>query len=58
MTAEAKLVATAIALAPDASGTSIASDSLWYRDAVVYELHIKAYADSNGDGIGDFRGLT
>ncbi|MBK8768015.1 MAG: maltose alpha-D-glucosyltransferase [Burkholderiaceae bacterium] len=47
-----------MALAPDASGTAIASDSLWYRDAVVYELHIKAYADSNGDGIGDFRGLT
>ncbi|MBE0546555.1 MAG: maltose alpha-D-glucosyltransferase, partial [Rubrivivax sp.] len=27
-------------------------------DAVIYELHIKAYADANGDGIGDFRGLT
>ncbi len=33
-------------------------DPQWYRDAVVYELHIKAYADGNGDGIGDFRGLT
>ncbi|MFY9326929.1 MAG: maltose alpha-D-glucosyltransferase [Georgfuchsia sp.] len=33
-------------------------DSLWYKDAVIYELHIKAYADGNGDGIGDFRGLT
>jgi maltose alpha-D-glucosyltransferase/alpha-amylase len=33
-------------------------DPLWYKDAVVYELHIKAYADGNGDGIGDFRGLT
>ncbi len=32
--------------------------ALWYLDAVVYELHIKAYADGNGDGIGDFRGLT
>jgi maltose alpha-D-glucosyltransferase/alpha-amylase len=30
----------------------------WYKDAVIYELHIKAYADGNGDGIGDFRGLT
>jgi maltose alpha-D-glucosyltransferase/alpha-amylase len=30
----------------------------WYKDAVIYELHIKAYADANGDGIGDFRGLT
>ena len=33
-------------------------NSLWYKDAVIYELHIKAYADGNGDGIGDFRGLT
>ena len=33
-------------------------DPLWYKDAVIYELHVKAYADSNGDGIGDLRGLT
>ncbi len=37
---------------------ALAPDPLWYMDAVIYELHIKAYADSNGDGIGDFRGLT
>jgi maltose alpha-D-glucosyltransferase/alpha-amylase len=30
---------------------------LWYKDAIFYELHVKAYCDSNGDGIGDFRGL-
>ncbi|MCL5670633.1 MAG: maltose alpha-D-glucosyltransferase [Acidobacteria bacterium] len=30
----------------------------WYKDAIVYELHVRAYHDSNGDGIGDFRGLT
>jgi maltose alpha-D-glucosyltransferase/alpha-amylase len=30
----------------------------WYRDAVIYELHVRAFADSNGDGIGDFDGLT
>jgi len=35
-----------------------AQEPLWYKDAVIYELHIKAYADANGDGIGDFRGLT
>jgi maltose alpha-D-glucosyltransferase/alpha-amylase len=29
----------------------------WYKDAIIYELHIKAFADSNGDGIGDFNGL-
>ncbi|MBI5165503.1 MAG: maltose alpha-D-glucosyltransferase [Magnetospirillum sp.] len=33
-------------------------DPLWYKDAVFYQLHVKAYADSNGDGMGDFRGLT
>lgn len=29
----------------------------WYKDAIIYELHIKAFRDSNGDGIGDFEGL-
>ena len=29
----------------------------WYKDAVIYQIHIKAYQDSNGDGYGDFRGL-
>jgi maltose alpha-D-glucosyltransferase/alpha-amylase len=29
----------------------------WYKDAIIYELHIKAFYDSNGDGIGDFAGL-
>ncbi|MGH7481691.1 MAG: maltose alpha-D-glucosyltransferase, partial [Longimicrobiales bacterium] len=33
-------------------------DPLWYRDAVVYQLHVKAFHDSNGDGVGDFGGLT
>jgi maltose alpha-D-glucosyltransferase/alpha-amylase len=31
---------------------------LWYKSAVLYELHIKTFFDSNGDGIGDFNGLT
>ena len=30
----------------------------WYRDAIIYELHVRAFADSNGDGVGDFNGLT
>jgi len=34
-----------------------ASDPLWYKDAVIYELHVRAFADSNNDGIGDFQGL-
>ncbi|MBU6433878.1 MAG: maltose alpha-D-glucosyltransferase [Nitrospirae bacterium] len=32
-------------------------DPLWFKDAVFYELHVKAFFDSNDDGIGDFRGL-
>src|SRR6187549_3716400 len=32
--------------------------SLWYKDAVLYELHVKAFQDSGGDGVGDFRGLV
>jgi maltose alpha-D-glucosyltransferase/alpha-amylase len=32
-------------------------DPLWFKDAIFYELHVKAFQDSNGDGIGDFRGL-
>lgn len=32
-------------------------DPLWYKDAIIYELHVKTFFDSNGDGIGDFRGL-
>jgi maltose alpha-D-glucosyltransferase / alpha-amylase len=33
-------------------------DPLWYKNAIIYELHVRAFFDSNGDGIGDFRGLT
>src|SRR3954453_11174425 len=34
------------------------ADPLWYKDALIYEVHVRAFLDSNGDGIGDFRGLT
>ena len=30
----------------------------WYKDAIIYEVHVRAFSDSDGDGIGDFRGLT
>ena len=33
-------------------------DSLWYKDAVIYEAHVRAFYDANNDGIGDFPGLT
>src|SRR3954466_1756436 len=31
---------------------------LWYREAVIYQAHVKSFQDSNGDGVGDFPGLT
>src|SRR5215467_7585843 len=38
--------------------TDLDGDELWYKDAIVYQLHVKAFADSNNDGICDFAGLT
>ena len=35
----------------------VANDPLWYKDAILYELHVRAFRDTNGDGIGDFRGV-
>ena len=34
------------------------NETLWYKDAIIYELHVKAFMDSNRDGYGDFAGLT
>ncbi len=34
------------------------ADPLWYKNAVIYQLHVKAFHDGNGDGIGDFAGLA
>ena len=33
-------------------------DPLWYKDAIIYQLHVRAFFDGNNDGIGDFAGLT
>ena len=41
-----------------AKGHYLESDPLWYKDAIIYELHVRAFYDSNGDGIGDFIGLV
>ena len=38
--------------------TSTVPAALWYKDAVIYQAHVRAMYDSNGDGIGDFRGLA
>src|SRR4028119_774643 len=34
------------------------SDNAWYRDAIIYQIHVKSFFDSNDDGVGDFEGLT
>lgn len=36
----------------------LSDDPLWYKDAVIYEVHVRAFQDSSKDGSGDFRGLT
>ncbi len=35
-----------------------ATDPLWYKDAVIYQVHVRAFCDSTGDGVGDFTGLA
>ena len=37
---------------------TIPDDPLWYKDAVIYQLHVKSFFDANNDGIGDFAGLN
>ena len=37
--------------------SNLEDNPLWYRDAIIYQVHIKAFADSDADGVGDFRGL-
>ena len=39
--------------------TSVGGDDpLWFKDAIIYQLHVRSFCDASGDGIGDFRGLT
>jgi maltose alpha-D-glucosyltransferase/alpha-amylase len=40
------------------SAANGATDPLWYKDAIIYEAHVRAFHDSNGDGMGDFKGLA
>jgi maltose alpha-D-glucosyltransferase / alpha-amylase len=37
---------------------ALQKDNLWYKDTVIYQLHVRTFCDSNADGIGDFAGLT
>ncbi|HEU4672294.1 MAG TPA: maltose alpha-D-glucosyltransferase [Candidatus Limnocylindrales bacterium] len=41
-----------------ARANGLPADPTWYRDAVIYELHVRAFRDASGDGAGDFTGLT
>src|SRR5262245_20838242 len=50
VTRSAESVPPAASASPD--------DPLWYKDAIVYEAHIKSFFDSNNDGVGDTQGLT
>ncbi|MFA7619100.1 MAG: maltose alpha-D-glucosyltransferase [Thiohalomonadaceae bacterium] len=38
--------------------TNWQDDPLWYKDAIIYQVHVKAFYDASGDGTGDFRGLA
>src|ERR1700748_3345506 len=62
-TQTAAALATAAGTAPTTGAQSQASqwfehEPLWFKRAVFYEIHIRGFFDANGDGSGDFRGLT
>ena len=43
---------------PAREDVNVDNDPFWYKDAIIYELHVRAFHDSTSDGMGDFRGLT
>ncbi len=45
-------------ITPENPEIDTSDDPLWYRDAVIYQLNVKAFFDTNGDGVGDFKGVT
>jgi maltose alpha-D-glucosyltransferase/alpha-amylase len=45
-------------MAENNPGFILEDDPTWYKDAIIYEVHVRAFYDSNADGIGDFQGLT
>ena len=48
-------MATTTASSKPVPESTVAADPLWYKDAVIYQLHIKSFFDANNDGVGDFR---
>jgi maltose alpha-D-glucosyltransferase / alpha-amylase len=54
-------VTSSITLKQTPWGTTLlpeTQDALWYKNAVFYQVHVRAFYDSNGDGVGDFQGLA
>jgi maltose alpha-D-glucosyltransferase / alpha-amylase len=49
---------TQVPLTRRRSDIAFADDPLWYKDAVIYQAHVRAFFDSRGDGMGDVRGLS
>jgi maltose alpha-D-glucosyltransferase/alpha-amylase len=49
---------TAQVLLAGAGQGNLSNDPLWYKKAIIYQAHVRAFQDSNGDGVGDFPGLT
>jgi maltose alpha-D-glucosyltransferase/alpha-amylase len=45
-------------MAASRASSELPGGPLWYKDAIIYQLHVKAFFDANGDGVGDFAGLT
>jgi maltose alpha-D-glucosyltransferase/alpha-amylase len=45
-------------MSPTRPTPAAAGDPLWYKDAVIYQLHVRSFHDADGDGVGDFKGLT
>ena len=43
---------------PQSQQHQIDDNQLWFKDAVIYQMHVKSFKDSNADGVGDFQGLT
>ncbi|MFN8051549.1 MAG: maltose alpha-D-glucosyltransferase [Acidimicrobiales bacterium] len=58
MTAVVARPTAAVAVARDPRRSGLSDDPDWYRSGVIYEMHVRAFCDSNADGIGDFPGLT
>src|ERR1700761_4288358 len=52
-----RLQPAGIAASQESRRVDGAAESLWYKDAIIYQLHVRTFSDSNNDGIGDFPGL-